>query len=224
MKHLLRILVLAASVATSADGQAFTNLDFEAAIVAPANPPFGFLDWNLAAPGWSHSSGADSGIVYYGGTHLGLTQWFLLTDSATQPGGVLSGTYSMRFASGHESNSESAPWVNAYLSQTGVIPNDAKSLTLLANGPLGLSINGTSIPLVSLGGPSFAADVSSYSGSAVEIRFTNVSLQIFDAVSIDNIGFSTSPVPEPATWILFCMGAVVAPVCRRARQALKLGR
>ncbi|MFG6449517.1 PEP-CTERM sorting domain-containing protein [Roseateles sp. BYS180W] len=219
MKHFVTALILAASAATSDLCQAFTNLDFEAATVASNTPPSGFLDWNLAAPGWSHSSGSDTDIVYYGITHVGTTQWFLLVDSATQPGGPLSGSYAMRFASGRESGKPSAPWVNAYLSQTGVIPADARSLTLLANGPLAVSINGAVAPIISLGGAAFAVDVSSYSGSAVEIRFINTSQQLSDPVSIDAIDFSTSPVPEPPVWALLFTGAAVASIFRRARQS-----
>lgn len=216
MKHLLPVLVLAAATATSVQSQTFTNLDFEAAVVTSSIPPFGLLDWNLAAPGWGHSTGAD--IVYQGITHVGINQWFLLVDSANQPGGPLSGNYSMRFASGHESSSLSSPWINAYLSQVGVIPTDARSLTLMANGPLAVSINGAVAPLISLGGSSFAVDVSPYSGATAEIRFTNTSLQFFDAVNLDAVEFSASPVPEPATWLLLCMGAIGASAFRRARR------
>jgi hypothetical protein len=217
MKHLLTFFALAACAATSAQSQTFTNLDFEAAVVTSSIPPFGLLDWNLAAPGWSHSTGSD--IVYQGITHVGINPWFLLVDSANQPDGPLSGNYSMSFVSGHESSSLSSPWINAYLSQVGVIPTDARSLTLMANGPLSVSINGAVAPLISLGGSSFAVDVSPYSGATAEIRFTNTSMQFFDAVNLDAIEFSTSPVPEPATWLLLCTGAIGASAFRQARRA-----
>jgi hypothetical protein len=210
-------------VTTSAQGQAFTNLVFEAAVVSPSNPISGFLDWNLAAPGWSHSAGSDTGIVYYGAAHVGVTQWFLLVDSRIQPGGPLSGNYSMQFASGFESSGLSAPWINAYLSQVGVIPTEARSLTLLANGPLAVSINGVAAPLISLGGSSFAVDIAPYSGAAAEIRFINASRQFFDPVSLDAIEFSASPVPEPATWLLLCMGAFGALMLHQARRVRPAG-
>lgn len=219
MNHLLSVLVLAATAASPAQCQTFANLDFESAVVTSSVPPFGLLDWSSAAPGWSHGPGSDSGIVYHGITHTGVTQWFLLVDSALQPGGPLAGNYSMRFANGHESGDPSSPWVNVYLSQVGLIPTEVRSLTLLASGPLAVSVGGSVVPLISLGGSSYAVDVTPYSGSAVEIRFINTSQQLFDAVVIDAIALSASPVPEPAAWILFCMGAAGASACRQARLA-----
>jgi hypothetical protein len=220
MKRLLAVLVVEAFIAAPAAGQSFTNLNFEQATVAAPNSPFGFLDWNATTPGWSHSSGADTTTVYYGSTHVGVTQWFLLVDSATQPTGPLSGNYSMRFVSGHESSNSASPWVNAYLAQTAVVPSFARSLTLLATGPLGISINGAPASVVSLGGSAFAVDVSAYSGTTAEIRFINTSYQYFDALTIDNIDFSASPVTEPAIWVLLCLGAALAPTLRRTPETI----
>jgi hypothetical protein len=216
-RHLASFL-LAATVAVSAPARAFSNLDFEAASVGTATPPFGFIDWSLAAPGWGHSAGADTGTVYYGLTHVGQTQWFLLVDAATQPGGALAGNYSLRFVSGYATSSPGAPWVNAYLSQSGIVPGNASSLTLLASGPLAVSVNGVLATLVPLGGLAYAVDVSPYAGSAVEIRFINTSLQQFDSVNLDSIAFSTSPVPEPAAWQLWAAGAVAGLALRLARK------
>ena len=42
------------------------NLDFERAVVVPHDSTYGALDWNLAAPGWGHSTGAD--ISAFAGT------------------------------------------------------------------------------------------------------------------------------------------------------------
>ena len=61
----------------------FTNLDFEDATVVSNDPVFGFLDWNLAAPGWEHSSGSATEIIYYGNIHLGTDQVFFLRDQTS---------------------------------------------------------------------------------------------------------------------------------------------
>jgi hypothetical protein len=121
----------------------------------------------------------------------------------------------MRFVSGHESSNPASPWVNAYLAQAGVVPTFARSLTLLATGPLGISINGAPVSVFSLGGFAFAVDVSAYSGTTAEIRFINTSYEYFEALTIDNIYFSASPVPEPAIWVLLCLGAALSPILRR---------
>src|SRR3954452_7314851 len=82
MKAKLVLLALTiGSIFLPISAQSFVNLNFEAAQVVSHDPVFGFLDWNLAAPGWSHSSGSDTTIVYYGQEHLGGTQYYMLYDS-----------------------------------------------------------------------------------------------------------------------------------------------
>ncbi|WP_422014172.1 hypothetical protein [Roseateles sp.] len=216
---LIPALLLITAASTSAHGQAFTNLDFEAATVTQPPNGISFIDWSAAAPGWSHSAGADTSAVYYGGTHVGVTQWFLLTDAATVPAGPLAGAYSLSFASGYDSsNASGSQWVNAHVSQTGLLPSDARALTLLASGPLGITINGTAGALVSLGGSAYGVDVTAYAGQSAEIRFINTSTQLFNPVTIDNVAFSASPVPEPPVWLL--LGMTLAgwqAVARRAK-------
>jgi hypothetical protein len=196
-------LIATLTISAVAHGQAFTNLDFEAASTAGSIPPFGFLPWSSAAPGWA---GSDTSPVFYGTTHVGTPQWFLLVDAATQPGGALSGNYSMRFASGYESVSPGAPWVNAFLSQSGIVPANTQSLRLLASGPLEIRVNGNVTPLVPLGAQSFGVDMSAYAGSLAEIRFINPSMQHFESVTIDGIAFSPVAVPEVAPWMLLGLG------------------
>ncbi len=217
MKRLSYALLFSVAAATSAQGQVFTNLDFEAAVVVPTAPGFGFLNWNLAAPGWGHSPGSDTGIVYYGMTHVGTTQWFRLVDSTSPGSSPLHGNYSMQFASGYASGPVAGTWVNAYLSQTGLIPADALSLTFLASRPLAITIDGAPAAATSLGGSAFGVDISSYAGSVAEIRFINTTLQLHDPVTLDSVAFSVTPVPEPTTWLLFGLGAAVLQTVRRIR-------
>jgi hypothetical protein len=216
MKHLAS-LVATLAVSAAAHGQVFTNLDFEAASTAGSTPPFGFLPWSSAAPGWTGSS---KDPIFYGITHVGTPQWFLLVDSATQPGGALSGNYSIRFASGYESSLPGAPWVNAFLSQSGIVPANAQSLRLLASGPLEIRVNGNVTPLVPFGDQSFAVDISAYAGSLAEIRFINPSMQFFHSVTIDSISFSAAAVPELSPLMLWCLGlSAVFSICRQRRVA-----
>lgn len=219
MKRLSCALLFCVSAASSAQAQVFTNLNFEAAVVVPNVPVFGFLDWSLAVPGWGHSPGSDTGIVYYGATHVGTTQWFRLLDASSPGNSPLEGSYSVQFASGYAAGPVEGTWVNAYLSQTGLVPADAMSLTFLASRPLAVTIDGIPVAATSLGGAAFAVDVSAYAGSVVEMHFINTTQQLHDPVTLDGVVFSTTAVPEPAPWLLFGAGVCLAPMVRRAARA-----
>src|SRR5688500_12710758 len=117
MKFIFVFFAAMISPIISAVAQEFRNLDFEEAQVVLRDKTFGFLDWSLAAPGWGHSQGSDTSIVYYRFEHLGTSQVYLLVDSnspAFAPGRQLAGKYSMSFASGTSSSSGfPSPWVQA---------------------------------------------------------------------------------------------------------------
>jgi hypothetical protein len=218
MNLLRAAAITAVLVATaSANGQTFSNLGFEAANVSANTPPFGFLPWSSALPGWSHSAGADTATVYYGLTHTGVTQWYLLTDSTSQPQNLLAGSYSAVFASGYaSSNPQPSQWVNAYLAQSADIPVGTRSLVLLARGPLEVYVNGALAPLVSLGGLSYGIDLSPYAGSFAELKFLNTATALFNPVAIDSIAFSNvALVPEPAGWAMFALGLAALGAVRR---------
>lgn len=222
MKTIKLISVLCgilAGVALCASGQAFVNLNFENATVVPTEPIYGFLNWNLAAPGWNHSAGGDTSIVYYGNEHLGLSQYYLLMDATSPgyaPGTQLAGTYSLAFASGLQSAGDPAsPWVNAYISQTGMVPAGTLSLRMLATGPFQVLVGGTSIAMYSLGGNSYGGDISGFSGSIAEVRIVNTATMVHTPTVADNIAFSPVAVPEPSSIALMALG--VALVIQRTR-------
>lgn len=205
---LISIGLLAGSV-LSAAGQGFINLNFENASVTPPPPSgiVGYLQWDQAAPGWNHSTGSDTSGVYYGLTHVGISQWYLLLDTLNANGsGSLSGRFSLAFASGQaDSNNVNSPWVNAFISQTGTIGADIKSLRLLATGPFSVQVGDVSIPMVSLGGNSYAGDISAFAGSASELKIVNDATAFGTAVVVDNVVFSTSYVPEPSVAALLLL-------------------
>jgi hypothetical protein len=178
------------------------------------------LDWNLAAPGWDHSSGPDLQIVYYGQAHLGLTGYYILYDSASPvqaPGTQLSGSYSLGFASGHATSDPGAPWQANYLSQAGAIDADVKSIRLLARGSsFAVFAGGTEIPMQPLGDNAYAGDVSALAGTTTDLRVVNTSLAVHDPLVIDNVVLSPAPVPEPAlAWA--ATGALALLLGRRRR-------
>jgi hypothetical protein len=185
-------LALAAAAADSAHAADFINLDFEQAQAPPLQPPAAaLLDWDLAAPGWQHSTGADTGGVYYGATHVGNTQWFALVSAQSLPFWLQSGTYSFAFSSGYAAPSgPGSPFVQATLSQTGTVPADARTLQLRQAGPLAVFLGDTRIPLQHVGDGLFAGDITAYAGQMLELRLVNLSTQQGPAVVVDDLLFS----------------------------------
>lgn len=121
-KNLLLLAWLGLTASTFAQG--FVNTTFERPPFQqpPASTGFPqFLDWATWSPGWSHSSGSDTGVLYYEYSHLGVSQWYLLVRNpgSLNYGSPLAGNYSLAMRSGYQSGNDiNAPWVNAYLSQT----------------------------------------------------------------------------------------------------------
>lgn len=192
-------------------GSAFVNLNFEGAVVVLNEPTFGFLDWGQAVPGWSHSSGNDTSVVYYQNVHIGVTQWFALADdnlSGTPVGDrSLEGRYSMLLHSGRLSDNLS-PWVDAAIWQSGFIPSGTLSVTMQAEGSFSFFVNGNLIPMNTIGGNYFTGDISGYGGTTAEIKIAHsVTVGSYSSVLVDNINFSNLPaVPEPARAMLFLVG------------------
>ena len=227
MKMKFALLVLVAGCLAPVTGQGFVNLDFEGATVVSNDPFFGFLDWNLAAPGWSHSSGSDTSIIYYGHEHVGATQYYMLYSAvspAAAPGTQLAGQYSLGFSSGYASSAPGAPWVQAYLAQTGLIASNARSIQFLARGnSFALFVGGIQVPLLSLGGNTYAGDISAFAGTTVEFRIVNTSLAVHDPVVVDGIVFSPTVVPEPSTLALFAALGGAWGIHRKVRRAKPAG-
>jgi hypothetical protein len=215
-------VLLLAGIAVSATGQGFTNLDFEQARVVSHDSMFGFLDWSLAAPGWSHSSGNDTQRIYYGQRHFGVSQVYLLMDAQSPtwaPGTQLAGNYSFMFSSGHQTGDPATPWTQAYLSQTGLIPENTKSIRFLAKGLFQIYVGGSAVPVIPLGiEDGFAGDVSSFAGKSAELRIVNTAPpRNGTEVIIDNIEFSPLAVPEPAMGALMVLGFAWFSLRRIAR-------
>jgi hypothetical protein len=189
-------------------GQGFINLNFELARTTGAEPTFGFINWNLAAPGWRHSTGPDLGSVYYRQEHLGLTGYYMLYDSISPvyaPGTHLAGNYSLGFSSGY-SSSGGTIWQQNFLSQTGAIQSDVQSLRFLARGTFAVFVGGTEIPMQSLGGNAYAGNIAGFAGTTTDFRIVNTSMNFHDPVILDNVVFSTVAVPEPSTVALAVLG------------------
>jgi len=219
---LLRLIALMmfAGCLASASAASFVNLNFESATVVVNDPTFGFLDWNLAVPGWSHSPGSDSGHVYYYSAHLGNSGYFLLVDANSPyyaPGTQLAGNYSLGLRAGHLlSYDQNSPWQDAYISQTGSISASVHSLQMLATGPFEVLINGTHINMQLQSGNLYAGDISAFAGTTSELRIVN---STFTEARVDNIQFSITAVPEPGCVGLVSVGLIALANRRAPRPA-----
>ena len=218
------ILILATlCISTVAHSQGFVNLNFEDAVVQPLPPDNIFLEWSLAAPGWNHSGGFSTSFVYYHQEHVGSEQIFLLVDSTSPvspPGAQLAGNYSLAFASG-VSNDVSGIWVNAYISQSGLIPSSARSIRMLASGaPFQVFIGGVEIPMLSLGGNSYGGDISGLGDSTADLTIVNAASigNVHDYTIVDNIQFSPEAIPEPSVIALIFIGGGVLIYARRSHR------
>lgn len=216
-------LIVALLVALSSSAQEFVNLDFENAFPPPRRPQAGeaiFLQWSTTAPGWSHSDGGDTSIIYYGSEHLGLSQYYMLVDQYSPfyaPGGQLAGRYSLAFASGIKQGSvPGSPWVSAYLAQTGLIPEGMNSLTLLATGPFQVHVDGVPISMTPTAeNHGFIGDISQYAGTVAEIKIVNTALTVHTPTVLDNVSFSPVPVPEPTAIAIVALGVALLGGARR---------
>lgn len=233
MKKFISALFLTFTYSIVANAS-FSNLNFENGRVQSHDPAFGFLDWEIAVPGWNHSDGDDTSKVYYGLTHVGVSQWFLLNDinlidenGISQVPSIHQGNYSLSFASGNADSLEpDSPFVNASISQTGMVPTDAKYIQLLAEAPFAysteaeatevpfeVSIGNEVIPMLSVGEGLFRGDISNFSGLTTELKITNISLRDHYPIAIDNITFTA--VPLPASIVFLISGLLGLPLVNK---------
>jgi hypothetical protein len=172
----------------------FKNLDFDSGIGFGGRVPFA-----EAFPSWTGYVGTNAA------TQTLFNSYYL--DSAgigleTNAPGSMDGKYYALLEAGF-----SIPYtgerLSSYLSQTGYIPANARSMQFKSNGGALVTLNGQALnpqnPTMSVGGNVFHADVTKFAGTTAELRFTvqpnpppGLAIAI---VSLDSIAFSTRPVP-----------------------------
>ena len=188
-------------------GQGFVNLGFETTTLTPilANPLSGYYVTNATVPGWSWTPqqtfgyGDPSTTVAYNDVALDSPAVTLQgTNSPYYP--AIGGKYSILLQGGSEfvpSNSYSAIW------QTGEIPANAQSL-IYWGGALQVSFNGQPLTLIDISNAAnytvWGMDISAYAGQTGVLQFTKLWLptNYSDGTLLDNIQFSSVPVPEPS--------------------------
>ena len=233
--HIFRSVVLSCALLQTAFGQRFGNLNFEQASIVSA--PSGYTPGDAyrpisaasALPYWTVREDDTVCTAVWGApVALDETSVALLTaDNGFYSGYVpLQGSYSVQFYAYAEVPPGYGYFRTASISQTGVIPLSAQSIQFLMMfppvasgiiqaGPT-ITINGTPINIseisASAGVMTMAGDISAYAGTTVDLTLLcQATPGSFPAdqniFTLDNIQFSTHPVPEPSSVGLFCLGA-----------------
>jgi len=209
-RTIISVLILAGTFGAFAQG--FVNLDFESANLSGYGA--GSVPTASAIPGWT---------AYLGGTNLANINYDLNHYNGTEVCLVgsanLQGNYYVLLQGAIFNDVNEA----ASIGQTGTIPATAGSLIWwAASGPFSLSFNGQTLPYSAIGSGTgyaiFAANISTFAGETGELLFTSTGYPGAPGCIIDNIQFSSSPVPEPGVLALFALGGG-ALLCHRRKSA-----
>jgi hypothetical protein len=191
----------------SGQAQGFVNLNFENAIITPdpSSPYYPNAVYaSNAIPGWTATGFIGPNEILYNSASAGSTSVSILGTNGFPP--ALDGNFSIYLYGGL-----TAP--AASISQTAVVPVSAESILFKAQNDGGV-LGGTL--LVSLGSQNISFSAistgSNYTlyGGNIPSAFDNQSEQLmFSALeggnnfwNIDDIQFSSSPVPEPSVFAL----------------------
>lgn len=209
MKAIIPAIILVCSTLSPRAQVTFQDLDFESASVPP-NSTGQQISATSALPGWSVA-----------GTMLYNEQPYVPGESQQQgmflvgPGPNLSsfqpidGLYSLVIQGGQNGDFS----LGFYISQSGVIPSDAKFLQFKAWSPgafdFYVTLGGSTLPLTAVSTEPnytlFQANIQSLAGQNAALSF--VEPAYVPPVELDDITFSTAP--EPNTVIMIVVGGLI---------------
>lgn len=185
-------------------GGAFQNLNFELTrftIPPTAVGEFGPIDVDpaLAFPGWTigTSGTVTANRTLYNNLTVGSVAQVLVGPNFPNAIGysALEGNYSALLQFG-----PSLAMGTPALSQVGLVPVDARSITFLMSATQNdalVTLDGVVIPLVSLGDGRVAGDVTQFAGFEVELKFSTTRAN-GPWLYFDDVKFSSAAVPEPS--------------------------
>ena len=214
MKKSIIILTLMGTGMLSVFAQGFLNFGFENANVSGNSP--GSVAAANAIPDWTAYLGgtAQANINYDVSLVSGGFQVDLLDANSGQS--IIQGNYEIALEG---SASESAS-----IGQTGTIPVTAQSLIWSGSGPDSLSFNSQELPISILGYSGnytiYGANISALAGETGQLLFTSSSFPAAPVNIIDNIQFSSSPVPEPNILSLSALGGLFLVLRKRKVRAI----
>lgn len=210
--RILFALLFSSTIAVRAQGT-FGNLGFEqATIVHLSGPQYSSAS---AFPNWNtYINGASANWAFYNAASLGAAA--VSIHDSSSPLQPLVGNYSAYL----QGSAGGGPPASAALARTSMVPVGTQALLFRAWGnDFQVSMNGQALslqPVSSAGNYTlFGADISSFAGSANELRFTALS---GGNLFLDSILFSTVAVPEPGTWALGTMALAGVWLFRRREE------
>ena len=219
---------------TQAQGlSAFQNFDFESANLPslPTNQFGSFVPISQAMPGWSAYAGDQSqNLVIQNNVSTGAAEISIFGPHyAIGVFGIISGNHTAALESGG-----SGIYVPATLSQTGLVPVGAESLQMkigAAEANFSVMLGGQSLNMVPLqtgaGYILFGGTVpAGLAGQSATLSISSLptATRPYNQITLDDITFSTSPVPEPGiAWLLFVGGATLGTAGRLAARAQRMG-
>ncbi len=216
-----------ALIAASAYPQgSFQNLDFESAILPslPAGQYGDYVSSLSGLPAWSVYLGTNqvtqvlqnNAALSSASVDILGPNWTASMGSGLNIKGVIEGSYSAVLQAG--AYGFPLQYVDASISQVGLVPANAQSIQVKAyGGPLFVSFAGFNLPLITLATTPnytlYGADISGFRGQSGALTLA-ASQPIFhyDTVEIDSIVFS---IPEPTAFGLFSLGALLLGFFRR---------
>ncbi len=224
--------IFGCGLASALSAQGFFNLDFESANIAGYSPGNN-VPTNAAIPGWTAyyfqtgRGGGPASEVAYDALSLGGSV-ISVNDTNTYAGFVpLQGRFSVLLFGGSFQ-------VSSMIGQRGLVPNGTQSLQmeistdgyLLPLGQFIVTLNGQAISMVPLATfPTYTlygGDVSSFGNqlAALEITAPGVTSGVLgNPILLDDIVFSSQPIPEPGTVCLLVLGTLILGFRRtRGRQ------
>jgi len=220
------------SLAESGFSQSFVDLGFESPTFVSTN---GLLSGSIglpqAFPGWSATVGglplsyALSNTVYLDTAGMSIINSNYNTFGVI-PGGVLQGRYTAILMSGTLTNTVTG--VDASLSQTGLVPAGTRSLQFYALsafdsfGTFTVTMDGQDLSLTAISNALnytiYGTDISAWAGQTAQLSFNVLGHSpqgSSEYLYLDSIQFSIQPVPEPSTFALGALGALLLGLRRR---------
>ena len=219
MKKILLFILLVTFVSKSS-AQGFLNLDFESAeIVTTGDPSFRAVFADSALYGWkAYVGGQPRSTIFFNNASLS-SAWVTLQGMTNYPyPGAYPAIQGVFFAMlfGEFNPSQGDFHTNtAAIGQHGEIPSSARQLIYWGSlGSLIVTFNNQPLNFIQTGSTTnyniYAANVTPYAGQSGELLFVNYPYGggIGGPSMIDNLQFSSAPIPEPSTVALLGLGGL----------------